>query len=208
MVCLIIDGSIILFELIVFYLCTFIHTFRMFQYYTYIFNLMLLISTTIYFVYGIKNYIKYNQIPRWAFIFQYCSTVCIAITFFGLFVVIPTMGIDNIPSLFFKNNLIFQHTLCPILAVAAFLLFDEKQFISIKDTILSLIPIGIYALVFLTLNIFKVIEGPYDFFLIYEQPWYLSLMWIILIPGTAFLFSLLFRYINNKMITKGKEITA
>ena len=43
-----------------------------------------------------------------------------------------------------------------------------------------------YAIVFITLNILKVYEGPYPFLMVYKQPVYMSIVWFILIVGGAF----------------------
>lgn len=54
------------------------------------------------------------------------------------------------------------------------------------------------------LNILRVMEGPYPFLLVYAQPWYLSVLWCVVILGIAAILALGVRALYN-FITKSKH---
>ncbi len=55
-----------------------------------------------------------------------------------------------------------------------------------RDSLLALIPTGLYALVMVPLNVFRVYDGPYPFLRVHNQPWYMSILWMAAIFLVAF----------------------
>lgn len=51
----------------------------------------------------------------------------------------------------------------------------------------SLTPTIIYAIISTSLNIAKMMHGPYSFLYVYEQPIWMSVMYVFLIIGIAYL---------------------
>ncbi|HPF53799.1 MAG TPA: hypothetical protein PLM48_04040 [Clostridia bacterium] len=58
-------------------------------------------------------------------------------------------------------------------------------------------PTLLYAIVIIILNIAKLLVGPYPFLHIYEQPWYMSIVWIAVILGMATLLAWLLWLLNR-----------
>lgn len=81
--------------------------------------------------------------------------------------------------------MLYQHTLCPLLASLSFFVFEAENKLQKNEVVKALIPTLIYALVMIILNICEVIEGPYIFLMVYSQPWYMSVIWCIVILGIA-----------------------
>jgi len=63
-----------------------------------------------------------------------------------------------------------------------------------------LIPTIIYAIISIILNILKVMDGPYLFLHVYNQPIYASVLWIIGILGGAYLIALGIKEIKKEFI--------
>lgn len=109
---------------------------------------------------------------------------------------------------FLNGTNLFQHTLCPILGIVSLLFMDPVEK---RDSRLALIPTGLYALVMTPLNNFRVISGPYVFLRVHDQPWYMSIVWLIGIGLVAFLVAVLLRRIcgkRNPMSLPGAEGSA
>lgn len=111
------------------------------------------------------------------------------ITFMVVFFVLaPAGGIEEYIQIFFEGPLKYQHTLCPILAVLSFLVIDTYQNGLKKNMVVaSLTPTILYAVISTSLNIAKVMHGPYPFLYVYEQPVWMSVIYVFLIIGMAYL---------------------
>ena len=158
------------------------------EYYTQLSNYFALISAAIYVVFLIRNIKdKSKEIPKWVSILKYTSTLSLLVTFLVVvFILTPYYGKDIIIWIFFEGSNLFYHTLCPIITFISFILFESHNIKGIKDNFRAVYFTIAYAIVFITLNILKVYEGPYPFLMVYKQPVYMSIVWFILIVGGAF----------------------
>lgn len=158
------------------------------EYYTQLSNYFSLCSALIYLVFlihNIKN--KNNEIPKWVSILKYSATLSLLVTFLVVvFILTPYYGKDIIIWIFFVGSNLFYHTLCPIITFISFTFFESHKISGIKDNFRAVYFTLIYAIVFITLNILKVYEGPYPFLMVYKQPVYMSIVWFIIIVGGAF----------------------
>ena len=68
----------------------------------------------------------------------------------------------------------------------------------IKDNLLILLPTIGYAIIALILNFAKLLYGPYPFLHVYEQPVYMSFVWLVVILSMAYVLALILRVINGK----------
>ena len=76
--------------------------------------------------------------------------------------------------------------------------FERHKINGLKDNFRAVYFTIAYAIVFITLNILKVYEGPYPFLMVYKQPVYMSIIWFILIVGGAFGIGKLIMWIKNR----------
>ena len=154
---------------------------KVFLYYTQDSNLFLMLTSLLYLI----TYKKKNK--KLVGILKYGATLSVLITFIVVVLVLkPTMHLSYRWLMLEKSNL-FYHTLCPIVGVITFVFFDKIKVKGVKDNLYSLIFTFIYTIVFLVLNIIKVVEGPYPFLMIYKNPIWVSILWFIVIEGGAFL---------------------
>lgn len=162
-----------------------LHTFGV-QYYTEDSNFLLLISSIISLIYLI---ILKRKNPRWLEIFKYVSVVSVTVTFLVvLFILAPSIE-NGYSIMLFHGSMLYHHLLCPVLAIISFLFFDNYKFNTRREIIHSMSFSFIYSIVIVILNLFKVIEGPYFFLLVYKNPVYMSIMYFIVILGGTYLLS-------------------
>jgi hypothetical protein len=98
--------------------------------------------------------------------------------------------------------MLYYHLICPVAAIIVFIFFEEGLELNTKNAFLAMIPTITYAAIFLTLNIMKVLEGPYPFLYVYEQPFYMSVIWFVVILGGAYFIAWLTLFANAKSMRK------
>ncbi len=163
---------------------------NVFIYYTQLSNLFLLVTAILYLF---NNYIKSRIID----IMKFGSTLSVLITFLVvIFVLGPTTNLGYKWLLFEGANLLY-HVTCPILAVITFLFFDNIKINGLKDVLGAFAFTFIYSMVFILLNLFGVLEGPYPFLMVRSNPIYESIFWFIVIDGGAILLGMGLEKLKN-----------
>ena len=95
---------------------------------------------------GLRTHNYY--LPRWIVDVVYAGVTAVALTFLvSLFVLSPVKGFV----LIFTGSRFFLHGVCPILAVIAFCFFMTQKDLRIWDSLFALIPVLIYAGVYLVM---------------------------------------------------------
>ena len=85
------------------------------------------------------------HMPRWIVDLVYMGVTAVALTFLvSLFILSPAKGFV----LIFTGSRFFLHGICPILAIVAFCFFMSEKRLTIRDSLLALIPVLIYAIVY------------------------------------------------------------
>ena len=85
------------------------------------------------------------HMPRWIVNLVYMGVTAVALTFLiSLFILSPVKGF----LLIFTGSRFFLHGVCPILAIVAFCFFMSEKRLTIRDSLLALIPVLIYAVVY------------------------------------------------------------
>lgn len=164
------------------------------EWYTEESNILALISSLLLIGHTVKGK-KLSGVTKWL---KYTATLGLVVTFLVTIFVLAPMYNFNYGWLLFHNNLVFHHLLCPIVGFIAFVFFDETGKIKKKDTRLSIIWTLGYAFLMMFLNVIGVVDGPYPFLRVTHQPIYLSIIWFVVIVGTAYLLSIMIRKIKNR----------
>lgn len=154
------------------------------EYYTMDSNLLALAASSAYIFYTLRG----KPQPKWLNILKYVSTTMLAVTFLVVIFVLSPMLENGLYILLLTDQMLYNHLICPILAIASFLLL-EKHNLKNKDI---LWPIGttlLYAVILIILNLCRVIDGPYPFLQVYNQSIFATLGWAILILGGTGLIS-------------------
>lgn len=93
--------------------------------------------------------------------------------------------------------MLYHHTLCPILAILSFVFVEKYENL---NTIHGLYFTIIYAIIMISLNVLKVVEGPYPFLLVYKQPIIHSIIWTVIIFAITYAIALILKKVNGKVI--------
>ena len=170
------------------------------SYYTVDSNLLALITSCIYVVFSFLN----KEIKKYVSILKYISTLSLSVTFIVVIFVLAPMYNFAYKYLLFNNELLYYHTLCPIIAIISFVFFEEHEIKGIRDNIRAMYFTICYATILVILNILKYVEGPYPFLLLYQNPIYVSIIWFVIILGGALFISKIIEVFKNKVNLKFK----
>lgn len=166
------------------------HGFTLFQFYTVDSNVFAMLACTLYSVFLIRKLRCKKEIPLWAVMSKYAAVCCLSVTFIVVVAVLsPMFGIEGYRVMLFTDDMLFHHLLTPLIAALSFFLFDRIPLSAGKAARFALIPTAIYAVIVIALNILKKLEGPYPFLMVYNQPVYMSAIWVVVILGGAYAFA-------------------
>lgn len=200
---IVLDILIIVFGILGTYIEIYENGLGMLGYYTVDSNILMVLCCLLDIIYqvrelqGQKNFIWIKDI-------KYIGVCCMTITFcIVLFVLAPMGGVVGYLRIFFEGALKYQHFLCPTLTMASFWFIDRFQ-ITLKRSMVyvALIPTIIYAAITTSLNIARVMYGPYPFLYVYEQSVFMSVFWFVLIIGIEYLIVWLLWKINQTLNKK------
>ena len=184
------DIAIVVGELVGLVLASIENGWGQFILYTKLSNYFLLATTMAHLYYLLKK----EPVPKAVNRVKYIATCTTTVTFVVAVAVLLPMY--KRPYITFLNGAnLFQHTICPILAIATLLFMDPVEK---RDSWLALIPTGLYALVTVPLNYFRVLDGPYPFLRVHNQPWYMSILWLVAISLLSIGIAVLLRKICGK----------
>lgn len=168
----------------------------MFQYYTVCSNLFALLTGAICLYFNAKCLLGLRLfIPSWAKVLKYLSTCTLMVTMFiVIFVLVPMYGADaaTLKYFLFTGEMLYHHTLCPLLALVSFVWIDEGSYIGeCKLPLLATAPTLLYGVIVTVLNIAGAVCGPYPFLQVTTQSFWESAVWygaiLALAYGLAFL---------------------
>ena len=184
------DIAVVVGELVGLVLASFENGWGQFVFYTQLSNYFLLAATMVHLYFLLKK----ESVPKAVNRLKYIATCTTTLTF--VVVVAVLLPMYRRPYITFLNGAnLFQHTLCPILGFATLPFMDPVEK---RDSRLALIPTGIYMLVMIPLNCFRVLEGPYPFLKVHNQPWYMSILWFLAIGLMAFGIAVLLRKVCGR----------
>ncbi len=157
-------------------------------YYTNLSNLFALIVSVLFVIFYKK---KSNLIKD----LRFMSTSCLTVTFLVVIFILSPMFGFNYKLLMFTNVFFIFHTLCPLLSIISYILFEEKS----NKLYLGFLFTIAYAIILLILNYFRIVSGPYPFLLVHKQSIFMSIFWFVLIVGGSYMISILLNYLNTKL---------
>jgi len=143
------------------------------------------------------NKLQIISLPHYIRTLRFMSSICLTVTFVVVMVVLLPQYLPQGTAykyLFSGSQTIF-HVICPLLSLLSFFIF-EKGLLNTLDVCLATLPTIFYGIIFVILNLAKVVDGPYPFLMVYDQPVYASILYFIGILGSAFAFSKLVRLLD------------
>ena len=154
-----------------------------------------------YAIDGIRK--KEYVLPDWVVIFMMMGTTAVALTFLiSLFVLSPVKGFV----LIFTGSRFFLHGVCPVLNILAFCLFVTSHKINIKQSLFSLIPVAIYAVVyFIMVVVITEARGGWDDFYGFATKIPLWISVVSIMPLTFGIATLVRLWHNHSFVRRRKN---
>lgn len=151
---------------------------------------------------------KRKGIPHWVIVFKYVSVITTSLTMVTtVFVLSPLVGAE-FWKLFVNSNLFF-HLISPILGIVSLVFFENEEKMNWKVSFLPLIPMGLYAIFYIT-NVYTHLDNGkvdpnYDFYAFAR----FGILWTILMVFlmTAFTYgsAILIHYLRGIKQKKSKK---
>jgi hypothetical protein len=163
------------------------------EYYTEDSNIFALIVTIIYSYYLFSN----KKVPKIVNILRLSSLVMLMITFLTVSLVLVPIYRMDLSFAYWGPNF-FYHLVCPILFFINYTFLSKKEEFSTKDLFISTTPTIIYGIIVTTMNVIVKGYGPYPFLYVYEQPVYLSVLWILIFFMTNLVITICLSKLSKK----------
>ncbi|WP_407433129.1 hypothetical protein [Methanobrevibacter sp.] len=161
------------------------------KYYTIDSNIFVLISAVLYLI-------TIKKVPKVVQLAKYSSTLSVLITFLIVIFVLYPMNNFNFELMFLAPPSPFMHVACPLIALVSFLFFEKNSLDNtFKNNLRSLYFTIVYAIILISLNILRVVSGPYPFLKVYDQPVYMTVLWLVGILAFAFILSRILMMANE-----------
>lgn len=204
------NGAILLFEMVALVFSILNHGVNLFLYYTQVCNILALVGSGLYLAYARKE-----EPPKWLRILRYVNVVTLSITLLVVVVFLfPMICMREVFAngqslgtgiwvasleMFFGGSVFFHHLVCPILTFLSFVWYEEGADITKRESLYALIPTLAYAAILITLNLLRLVDGPYPFLKVYEQGPILSVAWAAVIFAIAYLIGqIVWRFVEKQ----------
>ncbi len=164
-----INIAVIVLEIIGLRISTSERKWKIFAYYTQISNIITLVSSFVLVA------ARSNELSA---VLRYLSSCMLTMTFMiTLFVLVPMGG--GFRKLMLSGNGLYHHTLCPILSVTSYVMWEQHSSLWILPTVLTFI----YGIIMLIMNGKGVFDGPYPFFRVRNQSKLATVIWMVVLIG-------------------------
>lgn len=206
---LIINIVIIVLEIIGTTICANSTGLEMFNFYTTDSNIFALTVCIVFVFFTARSLFSPQKpdIPKSIKTLKYISVCCLNVTFVVVVTIFaPVFGEGGYEYMLFNSDFLYFHFSCPLLSLISFVLFEGGTKYNIGLSFAATIPTLIYAVATVSLNLLNVINGPYPFLYVYEQPLHLSILWLILFIDIAFLSASLIQKLGSTFTEFSEKI--
>ena len=164
-----INIAVIVLEIIGLRISTSERKWKIFAYYTQISNIITLVSSFVLVT------ARSNELSA---VLRYLSSCMLTMTFMiTLFVLVPMGG--GFRKLMLSGNGLYHHTLCPILSLTSYIMWEQNSSLWILPTALTFI----YGIIMLVMNGKGLFDGPYPFFRVRNQSKLATVVWMVVLIG-------------------------
>ena len=163
------------------------------EFYTEDSNIFALIVTIIYSYYLFSN----KKVPKLVNILRLSSLAMLMITFLTVSLVLVPIYRMDLSFAYWGPNF-FYHLVCPILFFINYTFVSKKEEFSTKDLLISTTPTIVYGIIVTTMNVIVKGYGPYPFLYVYEQPVYLSVLWVLIFFITTLVITICLSKLSKK----------
>ena len=162
-----------------------------FRYYTFISNLMGMAAGLVFLI---SSFSGSGRLTMAKTLLRYYATCMLTLTFIVVLAALTpmAMSVQMDPSfLYIEGSAAFHHVIHPVLSFISFVFFEDNRTLEKKQTVVMLGITACYATVLITLNIFRIVDGPYPFFQVHTFPLWFIILWIAGLTGFHYLINYL-----------------
>ncbi len=151
-----------------------------FLFYTNDSNILALLSSSVYVFSSLKG----RKTPEGL---RVVAASSLTLTFLVVICVLIPLERESASYLLLGRACFLEHLVCPVLSFVSFVFFEDGSALTERSAVSALLPTAVYGALLMILNIAGVVEGPYPFLRVYEQPVYMSFVWFAAIFGGDYL---------------------
>ncbi len=161
---------------------------QMFIFYTELSNLFAMAVCLVVAACQLVALVTGREMPRSVRTLKFVVTSCLMLTFLTVvFVLAPMYGPDGHYVMLLTSSMLYNHFINPVVAFFSFTLLERAPALPRSTVKCAMIPTLLYGSVVLTANIARLYKGPYPFLYVYEQPIWVSCLWMVVILGANYL---------------------
>lgn len=192
----IVNCIIVILELIAFIHDIYAFRFGLFEWYTVDSNVLQMIVSALVVMYCYKD----KSLPRFVTILHFITAVGLTVTFLiAAFVLAPEGGVAYY---FLQDVAPINHFIGPVLSVVSLLFLEKVEKLPVRIILYPACATLFYGVVSLILNAVRIMDGPYFFLKVYEEPAGTIVLWFVIIAVLCLV--LAFAYYKIKWSGKRK----
>jgi len=153
-------------------------------------NIFLAVSALILVIFEVLILLKKRKdIPHWVYVVKYVATCTTTLTLMTVILYLsPLLGLD-FWKLFLNNNLFF-HLISPVIGIVSLIFFEAKEEMSWKVSFLSLVPMGLYSIFYIT-NVYThlnngEVDPKYDFYYFASKGIFMTCVMIVVMLAITY----------------------
>ncbi len=191
--------AIIFFEIIGFMLAFSYNGWSALIFYTQDSNVLALLASILFICFSMWKMLGHkSKFEPYVHLIKYAAVTSVTLTFIVVITILSWTTKYTLWQLLTMHSMLYHHTICPLLCIISFVFF-EKHNLKKQHAWTALSFTFLYAIVTIFLNLIGELVGPYPFLMVYSQPWWMSVIWCVVILGSAYIIARLLRFCNKKM---------
>lgn len=168
-------------------------------FYTHQSNVLALFCSALFVLFGVIALFRDGRMPHGIKVFRLMCTAQLYITFIVVLCGLAPMGLIQGQSLgaMYGGPMFVMHLMAPLVSLLSFVFLEGTPRLTLGDSWLAVQYTWLYSLVMVILNAAGKVEGPYPFLMVQANPWWMNLLYaVILLPG-GYLVCLCGKWLNN-----------
>ena len=121
---------------------------------------------------------------------KFAASCCLLMTLFVVACVLTPMlvsaGYPGFYLMFVNGVKLITHLGAPLIVFASYVFFEADRMMTLRQSLVGFVPTLVYAAVAYPCNIMRVWDGPYPFFQVWTMPWWVSVLWFVVLFLLAF----------------------
>ena len=162
-------------------------------------NFFALVFSALFVLIGVPALFRDGRMPHWLKVWRLVVTLQLYVTWLVVFVgfvsMLPTGAVSF--AAMYGRSMFVMHLLAPIFSLVSFLFLEGTPRLTWGDAFKAIIPTLIYTAILVPLNFRGIVDGPYDFLRVRQNPTWLNFVYAVtLLPGD-YLVAVVGKFLND-----------